>query len=173
MAHKPNELNFEINELIMYLIHSVPIPLKNMRVRFYIPFNNTKLELLCPKIDDVSTMNSKLTSLFDYLSVDNIILVFRLLLSEKKILFIHDDYTELTNYIDSFISILYPFKWTHTLIPIISYQMMKVLLEMSPFLNGIHTSLMKFVKDVFNGDDFDDTDEIFLIIIKEDKIDLS
>ena len=94
MAHKPNELNFEINELIMYLIHSVPIPLKNMRVRFYIPFNNTKLELLCPKIDDVSTMNSKLTSLFDYLSVDNIILVFRLLLSEKKILFIHDDYIE-------------------------------------------------------------------------------
>jgi len=173
MAHEPNKLNFEINELIMYLIHSVPIPLKSMRVRFYIPFNNTKLELLCPKIDDVSTMNSKLTSLFDYLSVDNIILVFRLLLSEKKILFIHDDYTELTNYIDSFISILYPFKWIHTFIPIMSDQMMKVLLAMLPFLNGIHTSLMKFVEDVFNDDDFDDTDEVFLIKIKEDKIDLS
>ena len=118
-------------------------------------------------------MNSKLTSLFDYLSVDNIILVFRLLLSEKKILFIHDDYTELTNYIDSFISILYPFKWIHTFIPIMSDQMMKVLLAMLPFLNGIHTSLMKFVEDVFNDDDFDDTDEVFLIKIREDKIDLS
>ena len=173
MAQEPNCLNFEINELIMYLINSVPIPIKNMRVRFYIPYNNSKMELICPKIDDVSTMNSKLTSLFDYLSIDNIILIFRLLLSEKKILFIHDNYTYLTNTIDSFISILYPFKWTHTFIPIMSDQMMNVLLTMLPFLNGVHESLMKFVQDVFNDEDFDDKDEVFLVYIKEDKIELS
>jgi hypothetical protein len=173
MAQEPNCLNFEINELIMYLINSVPIPLKNMRVKFYIPYNNSKMELICPKIDDVSTMNSKLTSLFDYLSIDNIILIFRLLLSEKKILFIHDNYTYLTNTIDSFISILYPFKWTHTFIPIMSDQMMNVLLTMLPFLNGVHESLMKFVQDVFNDEDFDDKDEVFLVYIKDDKIELS
>ena len=35
MAQDTDKLNFQINELIMYLIHSVPIPIKNMKIRFY------------------------------------------------------------------------------------------------------------------------------------------
>ena len=173
MTKNPNELNFEINELIMYLIHSIPIPIKHMRVKFYIPYSNAKLELLCPKIDDVSIMSSKLTILFRYLSVDNIILIFRLLLSERKILFIHDDYTELTSYTDSFISLLYPFKWVHTYIPIMSDQMLKYLQTFLPFLNGIHSSLMTFVEDIFKEGDIEESDEVFLIYIRKNKIDLS
>ena len=84
MTKDPEKLTFEINELIMYLIHSIPIPLKNMKIRFYIPYNDIKTELICPKNDDVSSLMSNNTSLFDYLSIDNIILIFRLLLSEKK-----------------------------------------------------------------------------------------
>ena len=173
MSQNPNELNFEINELIMYLIHSIPIPIKNTRVRFYIPYNNSKLELLCPKVDDVSIMNISFTKLFDYLSIDNIVLVFRLLLSEKKVLFIHDDYTDLTTITDSFISLLYPFKWVHTYIPIMSDQMLKYLEAFLPFLNGIHESLMKFVEDVFKEGELEDSDEVFLIYIKKDEIKLS
>ena len=173
MSKNPNELNFEINELIMYLIHSIPIPIKNTRVRFYIPYNNSKLELLCPKVDDVSIMNISFTKLFDYLSIDNIVLVFRLLLSEKKVLFIHDDYTDLTTITDSFISLLYPFKWVHTYIPIMSDQMLKYLETFLPFLNGIHESLMKFVEDVFKEGELEDSDEVFLIYIKKDEIKLS
>ena len=172
MAKDPKELYFDINELIMYLIHSIPIPIKHMRVKFYIPYTKEKMELLCPKIDDVS-MSSKLTILFRYLSVDNIILIFRLLLSERKILFIHDDYTELTSYTDSFISLLYPFKWVHTYIPIMSDQMLKYLQTFLPFLNGIHSSLMKFVEDVFKGGEIEESDEVFLIYIRKNKIDLS
>ena len=173
MAQEPDKLKFEINELIMYLIHSIPIPIKNMKVRFYIPYNKTGIELSCPKIDDVSTVNSKLTVLFKYLSVDTIILIFRLLLSEKKILFFHDDYTELTVYLDSFISLLYPFKWVHTYIPIMSDQMLKYLETFLPFLNGIHTSLKKFVEDVFREGEIEESDEVFLIYIRENKVDLS
>ena len=170
MAQEPGKLNFEINELIMYLIHSVPIPIKNMRIRFYIPYNSSKMELLCPKVDDVSIMNSTFTKLFDYLSIDNIILVFRLLLSEKKILFIHDDYTELTNITNSFISLLYPFKWIHTYIPIMSDQMLKYLETFLPFLNGIHSSLMKLVEDIFMEGEVEDSDEVFLVYIKKDEL---
>ena len=167
MTKDPENLSFEINELIMYLIHSIPIPIKNMKKRFYIPYNEMKMELLCPKVDDVSIMNSTFTSLFDYLSIDNIILVFRLLLSEKKILFIHDDYTELTNITNSFISLLYPFKWVHTYIPIMSDQMLKYLETFLPFLNGIHRSLMKFVEDIFQEGEIEESDEIFLVYINK------
>jgi hypothetical protein len=173
LCQEPNKLNFEINELIMYLIHSIPIPIKNMRIRFFIPYYEQKLELLCSKVDDVSIMNSTFTSLFDYLSVDNIILVFRLLLSEKKILFIYDDYTELSNITNSFISLLYPFKWVHTYIPIMSDQMLKYLETFLPFLNGINTSLMKFVEDVFREGEIEDSEEVFLIYLDRGEITIS
>ena len=88
LGTKPGLLNFEINDLIMYLINSIPIPEKNTRVQFYIPYcNNSKIELQCPKVDDISTMNSNFIGLFKYLSIDNIVLIFRILLSEKKQLF--------------------------------------------------------------------------------------
>ena len=174
MEQGQEKINFKINELIMYLIHSIPIPDKNMRVRFYIPYYSKKMELLCPKEDDVSTMNSNLTGLFTYLSIDNIVLIFRLLLSEKKILFIHDDYTSLTNVTDSFISLLYPFKWVHTYIPIMSDQMLKYLETFLPFLNGIHESLMNSVENIFkdNEAETDDGEEVFLIYINKNEITL-
>ena len=171
---KPGLLNFEINDLIMYLINSIPIPEKNTRIQFYIPYcNNPKIELQCPKLDDISTMNSNFMGLFKYFSVDNIIYIFRLLLSEKKILFIHNDYTELTNITNSFISLLYPFQWIHTYIPIMSAQMLKYLETFLPFLNGIHVSLMNLVEKVFKEGENDESEEIILIYIKTDEIILS
>ena len=167
MKQEPNKLNFLLNDLIMYLVHSVPIPDKNMRVRFYIPYNNEKMELLCHKMDDLSTTNGKLIKLFDYFSVDKIIIIFRLLLSEKKILFIHDDYTTLSEISDFFISLLYPFKWIHTYIPIMSDQMLKYLETFLPFVNGIHESLMDSVEKIFSEGELGDSEEIFLINIKQ------
>ena len=171
---KPGLLNFEINDLIMYLINSIPIPEKNTKVQFYIPYcNNPKIELQCPKIDDISIMNSNFMGLFKYLSIDNIVLIFRLLLAEKKVLFIHDDYTELTNITNSFISLLYPFQWIHTYIPIMSAQMLKYLETFLPFLSGIHVSLMNLVEKVFKEGEGDDSEETFLIYIKTGEIVLS
>ena len=171
---KPGLLNFEINELIMYLINSIPVPDKNMKTEFYIPYcANPKIELQCPKIDDINIMNSNYMGIFKYLSIDNIILIFRLLLSEKKLLFIHDDYTELTNITNSFISLLYPFQWIHTYIPIMSAQMLKYLETFLPFINGIHISLMNFVEKVFKEGENDENEEIFLIYIKNNEIALS
>ena len=118
-------------------------------------------------------MNNNHITLFNYLSSENIILIFRLLLSEKKLLFIHDDYTELTNITNSFISLLYPFKWVHTYIPIMSDQMLKYLETFLPFLNGINISLITLVEQIFNESDIGDSEEVFLIYIKSNEIALS
>ena len=174
MKMTPNSLNFEINDLIMYLIHSIPIPEKNMQVQFYIPYcNNPEIIIQCPKEDDISIMNNNHIILFNYLSSDNIILIFRLLLSEKKLLFIHDDYTELTNITNSFISLLYPFKWIHTYIPIMSDQMLKYLETFLPFLNGINISLITLVEQIFKESEIEDNEDVFLIYVKSNEIVLS
>ena len=173
LGTKKELLNFEINDLIMYLINSIPIPEQNMKIQFYIPCcNSPKIELQCPKINDIAIMNSDFMGLFKYLSVDNIVLIFRLLLSEKKILFIHDDYTELTNITNSFITLLYPFQWIHPYIPIMSTQMLKYLETFLPFINGIHVSLMNWVEKIFqDGESLED--EVFLVYIKTDEINIS
>ena len=49
----------------MYLINSIPIPEQNMRIQFFIPYcNNPKIELQCPKLNDISIMNSNFMGLF-------------------------------------------------------------------------------------------------------------
>ena len=166
--------NFKINDLIMHLINSVPIPLeKNTRVKFFVPFIEKGISLKCPKLDEINIVNINYMQLIELFSIDNVIIILRLLLFEKKILFIDNDYTRLSEVTDAFISLLYPFKWVHTYIPIMSDQMIKYLETFLPFLNGIHSSLMPLVTQLFNEGEIEDSEDVILINIKEGKIDLS
>ena len=170
LTDEKNEYDFEINDLIMYLINSIPIPDKNSLVKFYLPYVDKDISLRNTTINGLNIVNidySKLTHIF---SINNIIIIFRLLLSEKKIVFIDDDYTTLSKVTDAFISLLYPLKWVHTYIPIMSEQMLKYLESFLPFVNGIHTSLMPLVKNIFNEGEMDENEEVFLVYIKENDI---
>ena len=159
----------DLNRLIMYLIHSVPIPERNTKVKFFIPYCDKGIELICPKVQDISIMNTNISSLLKYFSIDKLVIIFRLILFEKKILFIDDDYTRLSFVTDSFIKLLYPFQWVHTYIPIMSDQMLKYLETFLPFLNGINSSLMNLVTQVFMNNENEDSEEVFIIYITKDK----
>ena len=159
-----------INDLIMHIINSVPIPDIESRIQFYIPYFYEGMELKCPNLGDLKIMNSTISDLLNLFSIDNILTIFRLLIFEKKILFIDGDYTRLTNVTDNFISLLYPFQWMHTYIPIMSDQMLKYLETFLPFLNGIHLSLMPLVTDLFNTGDMEEGEEMFLIYINQDRL---
>ena len=119
--------DFIINDIIMYLINSIPIPAKNTKVKFLMPFSNNCIELDCPKLDDINIMNLSASKLLKYFTIDNLIIIFKLLITEKKILLIDNDYEKLSAVADGLVSILYPLQWVHTYIPIISDQMLKYL----------------------------------------------
>ena len=159
----------DLNNLIMYLVHSIPIPERNTKVKFFVPFANKGIEIDCPKVQDISVMNTNISSLLKYFSIDKLIIIFRLILFEKKILFIDEDYTRLSLVTDSFISLLYPFQWVHTYIPIMSDQMLQYLETFLPFLNGINSSLMNLVTEVFINSDNGDNEEVYLVYINKDK----
>ena len=66
ISEDKNDYNFEINDLIMYLINSVPIPDKNSLVKFYIPYCNKDISLRCTTINGLNIMNidfAKLTQI--------------------------------------------------------------------------------------------------------------
>ena len=158
-----------INDLIMYLIHAIPIPAKNTKVNFLIPYFRNSIEIDCPKLEDINIMNRSAAHLLRFFTIDNLILIFRLLITEKKILIIDEDYENLSKVADGFISILYPFQWIHTYIPIMSDQMLKYLETFLPFLNGINKSLMSLVENVFREGEVEEDDEVFLIYLSEEK----
>ena len=162
----------KLNYLIMHIINSVPIPDLHNTVHFFIPFFSEGIEIRCPKLNDLKIMNSTLSDLLKLFTIDYITIIFRLILFEKKILFIDDDYTRLSNVTDNFISLLYPFQWVHTYIPIMSDQMLKYLETFLPFLNGINSSLMPLVKELFECGEMEESDEMFLIEINESKLKL-
>ena len=167
----PEEGNYEINNLVMHLIHSIPIPEPNSTVKFFLPYYNKRLEIACPKIEDISVMNSSTCTLLKIFSVEHIITIYKLILNEKKILFIDKYYERLAKVTDGFISLLYPLQWIHTYIPIMSDQMLKYLEAFLPFINGVHESLMPLVKEIFLESDIEN-EEVFLIYIYKDKIKL-
>ena len=106
--------DFIINDIIMYLINSIPIPAKNTKVKFLMPFSNNCIELDCPKLDDINIMNLSASKLLKYFTIDNLIIIFKLLITEKKILLIDNDYEKLSAVADGLVSILYPLQWVHT-----------------------------------------------------------
>ena len=166
----PKEKN-NLNKLIMHLINSIPIPDIHSNVIFYLPYYPEGIEIRCPKLNDLK-MNTNLSCLLKLFSIDYIVVIFRFLLFEKKILFIDDDYTRLSNVTDNFISLLYPFQWMHTYIPIMSDQMLKYLETFLPFLNGINLSLMPLVTELFENEDMEGNEEMFLVYIKDSKFKL-
>ena len=164
---------FIINDIIMYLINSIPIPTKHTSIKFLLPFTKNYIELEYPKLDDINVMNLSACKLLVLFTVENLIIIFRLLISEKKILLIHNDYEKLSTVADGLVSLLYPLQWIHTFIPIMSDQMLKYLETFLPFLNGINESLMSAVENVFKESEMEEEDEVFLIYIKDNKIKLS
>ena len=165
--------DFIINDVIMYLINSIPIPAKNTKVKFLVPFSKHCIELDCPKLDDINIMNLSAAKLLKFFTIDNLIIIFKLLITEKKILLIDNDYEKLSAVADGLVSILYPLQWVHTYVPIMSDQMLKYLETFLPFLNGINESLMSSVEKVFTEGEVEEDDEVFLIYIRENKIKLS
>ena len=159
----------DLNNLIMHLINAVPIPEKETLVRFYIPYCPHEIEIKCPKLNDLKIINKKISDLLKLFSIDYILIIFRFILFEKKILFIDDDYTRLSSVSDNFISLIYPFQWIHTYIPIMSDQMIEYLQTYLPFINGIHSSLLPWVTQIYQTGDMEQNEEIFLVYIKESK----
>ena len=132
-----------INHLIEYLINSIPIPYPKSCVTFNLPFSKEKIEIESPYNNNLRNLsNLNYGNLLNYFSVQNIIIIYRLMLFEQKILFIDKDYNRLSSIIQCFIDLLYPIEWINTLIPVMSEQMTRYLQTFLPFISGISEDLL-------------------------------
>ena len=136
----------EVKLFIEYLIKSIPVPVNNTKVSFCIPFYDKLIEIQKPNYKDILFYGDNNSILLDKLPIELIIIIFKLLIFEQKILLIGNNYDNLAQISFNFISLLYPFKWGNTYISIMSEQMLKYLESFLPFFNGLHYSLYKSEK---------------------------
>ena len=133
--------NNKINSFINHLINQVPVPFKNQEIRFYTPNNNVPIKLLYPFIFEQSNYQS--FNIFNYFSNQSIITIFYLILMEQQILFIDNDFSLLSSISFLFLNLIYPFTWSNTYIPILSFSSVKFLESIIPYIMGANESLLE------------------------------
>jgi len=161
----------ELNEIITFLVKSIPAPYVNTSVFFPVPNCNDIIELIPCFNQEMPINGDNPISLLDNLKVNNIVSLFRLLLFEQKILLISNDYDKLTQVSLNLISLLYPLSWVHIYIPIITEKMLKYLQSFLPFFNGMHKSLYQKenVRKLINQSQKD----LFIFDIDKNKFEIS
>ena len=134
--------NQKINSFIHHLINQIPVPYKNQEILFYIPNNTKPLKIFSPSVFNVS--NYEYINIFNYFSNENIIIIFYLILMEQQIVFIDNDLSILSLISFLFINLIYPFSWSNTYIPMLSFSSVKFLESIIPYIMGINESLLEY-----------------------------
>jgi len=160
------------NALINYIIKSIPLPTINSEVSFDLPYSNKNCKIQCLFADDIFKFKLEDWPIFKILSIQNMIILFKLLIYEKQIIVKGKNNNDISKFILNFTSLLYPFKWNYKIIHIMTLETLeketsKIIIEHSPpFLFGIYNDLFK--KEEINI--CDNLKDAFIIDIDNDSI---
>ena len=138
----------EIYDLITYFLKSIPIPPVGTKLFFPVPYCKDLIIINQPFYKDCILFGDNPIMLLEYLSVEEIIIIFRLLLFEQKVLIVGKDYDVISQLTYNLILLLYPFQWTHTYISIMTEKTIKYLQSFLPFLMGMHSSLYELATNI-------------------------
>ena len=169
-ASLENDENESYNayKIISYIIKSVPSPIKNSKVSFPLPYINRFSEIYYPYFKDILLFGNNPMIILENFSNNNIICFLKLILNEQKIIVVGNNMDLISQVILNFISLLYPFEWIHTYIPVMSVKMLKFLQSFLPFFNGMNISLFENARNILSK-----TEDVFIINVDEDYIELS
>ena len=155
----------DMNNLINHLINEVPSPKKNYQIQFFIPkikdpimlnheYNKFLNDTNNNNILSTSQINVKI--LLEKISVENIIMIFQLMLLEQKILFLENNYQTLSEISFTFLELIYPLIWVNPFLPVLSIKTVQFLQSPVPYIMGLDEYLFKYAnesKSIYFGTD--------------------
>ena len=137
-----NHLHLE--KLIEQIVLKLPIPLNHeLRIQLSLYSNKKEEKILFPiyniKEENLKLYNTNQISLiFYFFNVDDVLKIFKYILLEIPILFFCEDKSNLTSIIESFISLLSPFKYVHPFISILPQKLYGFISVEKKFIFGIY-----------------------------------
>ena len=161
----------DMNNLIDHLVNEVPFPKKNTQIQFYIPKiqapiilnheynkflsnknnintnNNIKNNINNTNNNILSTSQINMKLLLERISVENIIMIFQLMLLEQKILFLENNYQILSEISFIFLELIYPLIWINPFLPVLSIKTVQFLQSPVPYIMGLDEYLLKYANE--------------------------
>ena len=169
------------HSILIYLLAEINIPLStindcgvNDRLFFYIPFQNTPIEVSAPIYKGLPITNYNISLLLDILTNDCILNVFNLILLEKKIVFVKGAFdlshnptlrgwNILSRVVEAFINLIYPIQWSNIVVPVVSQDILSYLQSPIAFIMGIDESMIPMCEEHLSNMSKDD--EIYFVYL--------
>ncbi|XP_053561320.1 DENN domain-containing protein 2D [Bombina bombina] len=124
-----------------------PAPGKTVKIKSFIPESGTEIiELTRPPDSRLEHVDFK--TLIGCLSCKNILKVFASVVLERRIIFIAQDLSILSQCIHAVAALLYPFTWEHTYIPVLPKVLLDTVCCPTPFMVGIQNQFLNQVLDL-------------------------
>eukprot|EP01133_Synstelium_polycarpum_P013717 gene13717-16171_t len=120
-----------IERWIYNMVQEVPLPIPGINSITY-TLNNSSLSLKRPA--------ECLLPMTDCLDIKNVLLLFKCILLEEKIVIISAQYSLLTYIAEILSNLLHPFTWPHVFVPILPELLLEYVYSPFPFIMGIHKS---------------------------------
>lgn len=145
-----DNLRYSLETLIGNLLTCIKVPsFGGPWIRFSLSAGDC-LALQPPKTETIPVTSTTVYRLIEHLGINNVIVLFYALLTEHKILFYSQSYTRLNEACQGLISLMYPFKYSHTYIPVLPATLIEFLSTPTPFIIGVHSSLKREISDLLD-----------------------
>lgn len=147
----------DMNNLINHLVNEVPSPKKNYQIQFFIPkirdpiiLNHEYNKFLSSKNNNnnlLSNSQINVKFLLEKITVENIIMIFQLILLEQKVLFLENNYQILSEISFIFSELIYPLIWINPFLPVLSIKTVQFLQSPVPYIMGLDEYLLKYASE--------------------------
>merc|ERR1719422_2599284 len=111
---------------------------------------NDRQILQPPTYPDIPVSGMRVALLFQQLGIRSVLTLFSAVLTEQKILFYSSSFSRLTDSCTALISLIYPMRYSHTLIPVLPHSILEVLSSPTPFIIGVHSINQEHINDLLD-----------------------
>lgn len=127
-----------LERVVSNFVSEVPLPPAG-RIRVQYQVGDTELTFTRPPANNpISWTDIGFQQVFECLDLQNILLVFSALLTERQVLVRSSQLSLLGACGEAFRALIYPLVWSHVYIPVLPYAMLMVMQAPLPYLIGIH-----------------------------------
>ncbi|KAL4658636.1 DENN domain-containing protein 2D-like isoform X1 [Arapaima gigas] len=123
-----------------------PAPGQTVEIKSFIPDSGTETIVLTRPLDSwLEHVDFRI--LFHCLQHRQAVQVFAAAVLERRIVFVAEELSTLSQVIHGIVALLYPFSWQHTFISIVPEILIDVVMAPTPYLLGVQKHLLDFVTD--------------------------
>lgn len=124
-----------------------PAPGKTVTLKSFIPDSGTEFISLTRPLDS-HLEHVDFRSLWKCLHFEQILQIFASAVMERRIIFLAEDLSTLSQCIHAAAALLYPFNWAHTYIPVVPESLLATVCCPTPFMVGVQ---MRFLQEVMDS----------------------